>query len=47
MGIIKHLFDLIISADPDLERIFWAWINRDDVNRLRLPGENNGTEAYL
>jgi His-Xaa-Ser system radical SAM maturase HxsB len=37
MGIIKHVFDLLLSADPDLERIFWAWINREDVNRMRLP----------
>ena len=37
MGIIKHMFDLLFSADPDLERILWAWINREDVNGMRLP----------
>ena len=36
-GVIKHLFDLLLNADADLERIFWAWINREDVNRMRLP----------
>jgi hypothetical protein len=34
MSIIKYLLDLIIDADDDLERIFWAWINREDVNRM-------------
>lgn len=33
----RHVFDLISNADADLERIFWAWINREDVNRMRLP----------
>jgi hypothetical protein len=47
MAIIKHLFNLVIDADRDLERIFWAWINHDDVNSLRLPGEGYGTEAHL
>lgn len=37
MGIIKHLFDLLLQGDADLKRIFWAWINREDVNRMRLP----------
>lgn len=36
MFVIKHLLSLLEAADPELERIFWAWINRDDVNRLRL-----------
>jgi His-Xaa-Ser system radical SAM maturase HxsB len=36
MSIIKHLFDLVLSADEDLERIFWAWINREDVNHMSL-----------
>lgn len=36
-GVIKHLFDLLLHADEDMERIFWAWINQDDVNRIRLP----------
>lgn len=33
----RHAFDLMLNADPDLERIFWSWINREDVNRMRLP----------
>jgi His-Xaa-Ser system radical SAM maturase HxsB len=37
MGIMKHLFDMLLSEDADLHRIFWAWINREDVNRMRLP----------
>jgi uncharacterized protein len=36
MAIIKHLFDLMEERDPDLERIFWAWINRADVNQLNF-----------
>jgi His-Xaa-Ser system radical SAM maturase HxsB len=47
MAIIKHLFSLILQADPDLERIFWAWINRDDVNHLKLTGDINGSEAHV
>ena len=47
MAIIKHLFDLVIEGDRDLERIFWAWINHDDVNRLQLPGENYVSEAHV
>jgi uncharacterized protein len=34
--VIRHLMQLVDSADDDLRRIFWAWINHDDVNRLRL-----------
>jgi len=45
MAIIKHLFDMVINADKDLERIFWAWINHEDVNRMRLPEEPYGTTA--
>jgi His-Xaa-Ser system radical SAM maturase HxsB len=37
MGVMKHLFDMLLSGDADMERIFWAWINREDVNRMRLP----------
>ena len=37
MGMIKHVFDIYLNADADLERILWAWINRDDVNRMHLP----------
>ena len=36
-GVIKHVFDQLLGADPELERIFWAWISREDVNRMRLP----------
>ncbi len=37
MGVIKHLFDLLLCNDADLERIFWGWINHEDVNRMRMP----------
>ena len=37
MSIIKYLMDQVIGADTDLQSIFWAWINRDDVNRMKLP----------
>ncbi len=37
LGMIKHIFDLLLNADQDLERIFWAWINREDVNLMQLP----------
>lgn len=37
MRVIKHVIDRMIGADEDLERIFWAWINHEDVNRMRLP----------
>jgi radical SAM protein with 4Fe4S-binding SPASM domain len=35
--IIQHVMQLVERADPDLERIFWAWIQREDVNRLKMP----------
>jgi len=35
--IIDHLMRLVASADDDLKRIFWAWVNRDDAQRLNLP----------
>lgn len=34
--IIEHLIHLMDTADPDVERIFWAWVCREDVNRLKL-----------
>ena len=34
--IIKYLMQLVDTADDDLRRILWAWINQDDVNRLKL-----------
>ena len=37
MGVIMHVFDMLLKADEDLERIFWAWISREDVNLMRLP----------
>jgi uncharacterized protein len=35
-GIIRRLLELVDEADPAVERIFWAWIRHEDVNRLRL-----------
>lgn len=37
MTIIKHVLDLMLDADPEMERILWAWINRENVNRMKLP----------
>ena len=34
--LIRLLIDKILDGDADIERIFWAWINREDVNRMRL-----------
>ena len=34
--VFQHVIDLMLDADKDLERIFWAWISREDVNHLRL-----------
>jgi His-Xaa-Ser system radical SAM maturase HxsB len=38
-SIIKHLLGLLHKADddPDLDRILWAWVRREDINHLRLP----------
>ena len=36
-GVIKHVLDTCLDADDDLERILWAWINREDVNNMKLP----------
>jgi His-Xaa-Ser system radical SAM maturase HxsB len=36
-GIIKTAFELLRNMDTELERILWAWINREDVNAMRLP----------
>jgi len=38
--IIAHLLRLAEDADDDLRRILWAWVNRDDVERLRLPSKH-------
>jgi len=35
-ALIRYVIDLMLDADEDLERILWAWINRDDVNQMRL-----------
>jgi len=39
MYIIKKILKLVIDADTDkdLDRILWAWVQRQDVNRLKLP----------
>jgi hypothetical protein len=37
MGIVRHLLELLHGGDPDIERIFWAWIRQDDVN-CPMPG---------
>ena len=37
LWVFRHVFDLMLNADLELERIFWAWINREGVNRMRLP----------
>jgi radical SAM protein with 4Fe4S-binding SPASM domain len=36
--IIEHLLKLLDDADDDLQRIIWAWICREDVQRLQLEG---------
>jgi len=38
--VIQHVIDLMLDADKDLERIFWAWITREDVNSIQL-GSND------
>ena len=35
-GMIGHIIDLLLEENPDNERIFWAWINRESVNCMRL-----------
>lgn len=35
-ALISHSIDLMLDADDDLERILWAWINRGDVNQMKL-----------
>lgn len=35
--VIEHLMRLVDGADDEMRRILWAWVNRDDVERLRLP----------
>jgi radical SAM protein with 4Fe4S-binding SPASM domain len=37
---IEHVIDLMLDADEDLERILWAWINREDISRMRLGNDN-------
>ena len=34
--IIKHLFSLLETGDAELEKIFWAWVVHEDVNRMDL-----------
>ena len=38
--LIEHIVGLMLDADEDLERILWAWVNREDVNRMRLGCDN-------
>lgn len=35
-SIIKYVIDLYESADDDVKRILWSWINRSDHNSMRL-----------
>lgn len=35
--IIRHLMQMLDTADDDLNRICWAWISRISINCLRLP----------
>jgi His-Xaa-Ser system radical SAM maturase HxsB len=37
MGIIGHVLKLLHSEDPELEDIFWAWINRTSLAETRMP----------
>jgi radical SAM protein with 4Fe4S-binding SPASM domain len=37
MGIIRHVLKLLHSKDPELEDIFWAWINRTSLAETRMP----------
>ena len=38
--LIDHILNLSLEADQNLERIFWAWINQQDVTHLRLSNDN-------
>lgn len=35
-GMIGHIIDLLLQENPDNERIFWAWINRESVSCMEL-----------
>ena len=37
MAIIRHLFSLLSSGDPDLYRIFFAWIRECGLQEVALP----------
>ncbi len=39
-AVLSHLFDLLLNTtDPQLEEIFWAWINEESVERMALIQE--------
>jgi hypothetical protein len=35
MAIIRHLFRLLTTEDPEIFRIFFAWIRGESVNEVR------------
>jgi His-Xaa-Ser system radical SAM maturase HxsB len=37
MGIIRHVLKLLHAGDPELEDIFWSWINRSSLAETRMP----------
>ncbi len=37
MAIIRHLFDLIRRDNPDVNAIFWSWINESSLEEMALP----------
>lgn len=37
MAIIRHLLQLLHSGEPEIEDMFWAWINRVPLAAVRLP----------
>jgi uncharacterized protein len=39
MEIIRHLFSLLAADDPEIERIFFAWIRERSVGQLRAELE--------
>ena len=41
MAIIRHLFSLLATEDPELFRIFFAWIRGESVN-ISPPGPSRG-----
>lgn len=37
MAIIRHIFDLLHKKDPQIEDIFWSWINQTTPEEMKLP----------